>query len=251
MYNATVVKRIQVADNLIILRIKPDWQIPDFKPGQYVAIGLSESEEDLGDNQSMPTTAKIIKRAYSIATPPRQKNYLEFYIALVEGGELTTKIGKLVEASRLFVTPKITGSFTLDGVPEGKNMIFISTGTGIAPYISMIENGLSAQEITLIHGVRHDSDLAYREICLNWEKTLGNFRYLPIVSRPTSEWQGRVGRVQALFESGEVKTDPLSDHIFLCGNPAMVDQMESYLKALGFKEHLRRDPGNLHLEKYW
>lgn len=248
MLNASVVRRINVTQDLIILHVKPDAGIPEFLPGQYVALALGATHVGISGKP------KLIKRAYSIGSSPQEQEHLEFYIAVVPGGELTPLVASLKEGDRLHVAPKITGTFTIKDLPEDANFIFVSTGTGIAPYMSMLRTSSTwndKRRITMIHGVRYTTDLAYADELRQYEKENPRFKYLSIVSRPSDSWSGHKGHLQKFFKEGDVPLDPKFDHVFLCGNPAMIEDMEKHLLELGYIEHSRKQPGNLHLEKYW
>jgi ferredoxin--NADP+ reductase len=257
MLNSTVVSRINVTPELMILRVRPDAGVPQFLPGQYVALGLLGSApryEGAEEEVEAPAADKVIKRAYSIGSSPDERDFLEFYIAVVPSGVLTSRLAVLKEGDRLFCQPKVTGTFTLDGVPEHKNLVLVSTGTGLAPFMSMVRTSatlLGARAITVVHGVRYPQDFAYAEELGTLENTSKGFAYLPIASRAPEGWPGRRGRIQKLFEEGVLSLDPDSDHVFLCGNPAMIDELEADLTNSGFVVHSKKTPGNLHIEKYW
>ena len=258
MLNATVVKRQNVTDELIILHVKPDAGVSEFSAGQYLALGLfgsaprpehfpAETEEQRAD--------KIIKRAYSIGSSPEFRDAVEFYIAIVPEGALTSRLALVKEGDRIFAAPKITGTFIANHLPHHENLILVSTGTGLAPYMSMVRTSSTwtdGRSITIIHGVRYSKDLAYAEELKALEASRSNFRYIPIVSRADPEWSGARGHIQSLFDTGVVPVNAELDNVFLCGNPAMVDDMESRLIAAGYSVHGRKNPaGRLHLEKYW
>jgi len=257
--NATISKKSALTDSLFMIEITPDFEVPDFKPGQYVALGLPAVVQNVSAQRSSDQEIdrakrdRLIKRTYSIASSPTYKDGVEFYIALVPGGELTPALLSLEPGARLHMAPKFTGTFVLDPVPDGANLIFVSTGTGIAPFISMLRSRdqiARFASISLFHGVRYESDLAYRDELLKFEESQSNFSYYSIISRPGADWGGKQGYVQQLlFEHKELK--PSDQHVFLCGNPAMIDDLEIQLKELGFALHSRRVAGNLHLEKYW
>ena len=169
MENATLVDRIEITPELLILKVKPDAPIPAFACGQYVALGLpasaarpagfpAEREPQEGD--------KIIKRAYSIGSSPDNKDYLEFYIAVVPDGSLTSRLVMLEKGARLFCAPKIIGTFNLNDVAPDKNLVLVSTGTGLAPFISMIRTASTwteSRNVSILHGVRYAKDLAYQD----------------------------------------------------------------------------------------
>lgn len=258
MENATLVERIEITPELLIIRVKPDAPIPPFACGQYVALGLpssaprpagfpAEREPQEGD--------KIIKRAYSIGSTPENKDYLEFYIAIVPDGSLTSRLVMLEKGARLFCAPKIIGTFNLNDVEPDKNLVLVSTGTGLAPFISMIRTDstwTNGRQISILHGVRFAKDLAYQdEINQLISKGLP-LKYYPVVSRETPTNNEFVkGYVQHLFANDIIKLDPSSDHVFLCGNPAMIDDVEKLLLSSGYSVHSKKTPGNLHLERYW
>ncbi|MCB0333771.1 MAG: ferredoxin--NADP reductase [Bdellovibrionales bacterium] len=248
MLNATLQSREEVAPGLFVIKVLPDKGVPDFLPGQYVAMGLPHHHEALEARKS-----KLIKRAYSIASSPDEKEAYEFFIALVEKGDLTPRLQSLKEGDRLYVADKVVGAFTCEEIPSGKRVFFVSTGTGIAPYISMLRNEKvleKSHSVYLLHGVRYSSDLAYRDELLSLSKEHPHFHYLPTISREDPSWTGERGYVQHLFKN-ELSPNPETDHIFLCGNPGMIDELEEKLLTLGFILHSRKSPGNLHVEKYW
>lgn len=197
---------------------------------------------------------KLIKRAYSIGSPPSEKGYVEFYLAILPEGALTSRLALLKPGDRLYAAPKITGTFTLGDIGPEKNLILVATGTGIAPYMSMLRTPSTwaeGRKIKLVHGVRYSTDLAYRDELLALTESDPRFSYLYCVSRPEETWQGERGYVQRFFDEGLITLDSGCDHVFLCGNPGMVNGMEAILKERGYTEHSKRNPGNLHLERYW
>ena len=130
--NAILKERIDVSPNLAIFRVIPDgWELPEFIPGQFMVIGLHETVprcpgSDPEDTQEDPN--KLIKRAYSITSASVAREYVEFYIALVPSGALTPRIFALEPGNKLWLSPKITGIFTLDRVPLDKHIVFVATG---------------------------------------------------------------------------------------------------------------------------
>ncbi|MBI5507387.1 MAG: ferredoxin--NADP reductase [Deltaproteobacteria bacterium] len=264
--NAVVTKRIDVAPGLMILRVRPDgWSLSPFTPGQYVAVGLwGDAPRVAGaDPETPPTPADtLLRRTYSIASSSKAGEYLELYISLVRSGALTPRLFHLQEGDRLWMHHKITGVFTLDSVPEDRDLVLLATGTGLAPYMSMLRSGLlggGARRYAILLGARHSWDLGYHGELCEWQRTRRNLTYVPTVSRPAAEatpWGGHVGRVQTLWQERVLDAvwgahpTPASCHVFLCGNPGMVDAMVEVFKAEGFREHSKRAPGELHLERY-
>jgi len=257
MLNSTLVNRIEITPELLILQVRPDAGVPEFKAGQYVALGLPGSalrySGALPEKESVAPD-KVIKRAYSIGSSPLQREHLEFYIAVVPDGALSSRLAALQPGDRLFSQPKVTGTFTVEEVESERNLVLVSTGTGLAPFMSMIRTGniwTPGRKVTLVHGVRYPSDFAYSDELMSLQATSRNFEYLPIASRAGQDFSGRKGRVQKLFEEGVLAPNPHSDSVFLCGNPAMIEDLEAALVAQGFVLHSKKAPGNLHVEKYW
>lgn len=258
MFNSTVVGRVDVTPELMILQVKPDGGVPAFQPGQYVALGLPGSAPrypGAPEEVESPAADKLIKRAYSIGSSPSVGDYFEFYIAIVPDGALTSRLAVVKPGDRLFAQPKVTGTFTLEGIPDDHNLVLVSTGTGLAPFMSMARTPATwtgGRKITIVHGVRYPQDFAYADELLSLKSSKQNFEYLPIASRASESFTGRKGRVQALFEDGSIDLNPAKDHVFLCGNPAMIDDLERDLTTkLGYVVHSKKTPGNLHVEKYW
>lgn len=240
--NAVIVSNEQLTENLFRLKIKPDFTIPDFLPGQYVALGLPCGIEK-----------KLVKRAYSICSSPDEKEYFEFIITKIEDGTVTPRLEMLTEGARIFVAEKIVGQLTLDSVANAKRLLLVATGTGIAPFISMLKTKSTWEidrEVVLILGVRCKEDLIFDSELKALELERENFKYIRTLSRGEDSWQGERGYVQDLMFS-KLSLDPEGDHVFLCGNPGMIDVCEQKLLDLGFNQHTKKVSGNLHLEKFW
>ncbi len=266
-FNAFVSQKISISPEIIILRIVPDgWELPEFKSGQYAVLGLpgSAPRTDMADREdTVADPEKFILRAYSVASASKQKEYLELYITLVRSGSLTPRIFAMKSGDKIHLAPKIKGVFTIDDLPPETNLILIGTGTGLAPYMSMTRSHLRLGEnrkFAVIHGARHSWDLGYRSELMTLRNIADNFTYIPVVSRPGEEvvpWGGEVGYVQNIWERELIKNAwgfrplPENTHIFLCGNPAMIESAVAVLGKAGFKEHSKKSPGEIHLEKYW
>ena len=264
--NAIVAHRIEISPSLIILRICPDgWELPDFIGGQFAVLGLPDSSPrcSLSDDEPDAPTGKLIRRAYSISSSSKTKEYIEFYITLVRSGKLTPRLFHLKEGDKDFLNQKYTGTFTLDMVPDNAHTIFMGTGTGLAPYMSMIRSSLQANsdnKTVIVHGARHSWDLGYRSELSTLATICRNLTYLPVITRPQLEhvkWGGSTGYLQDIWVNGTVakiadfKPTAENSHIFLCGNPSMVDTLQEILESEGFTEHTRKISGNIHVERYW
>lgn len=261
--NASVSEVVKINDNLLIIRIVPDNGVPSFKAGQFVSLGLFSGAPSIAEAHKNDAGSKdplqLIERAYSIASSPDQNRYLEFCVSIVPNGELTSRMALLAPGERISVRPKVTGKFTLEGVPEDRNLLMISTGTGITPFMSMLRSNstwTSGRHVTLVHGVRSESDLVYREELMALAKSGKPFTYVPTVSRaePTLPDVNK-GRVTKMLEEGTVKVDPDRDIVLLCGNPEMIEGSQSIKTMLaphGFSPRDRKNPqGNLMYEKFW
>jgi len=266
--NAVVMQKTEHAPGLMTIRVVPDgWELPDFTPGQYTVLGLPASAPRCPmadpDTTELPPD-KYIRRAYSITSASIAKQYLEFYISLVRSGELTPRLFNLNIGDRLWISGKSTGFFTLDEVSPEKNVILAATGTGLAPYMSMIRSELTRNfrqgRFAVIHGAYHSWDLGYHSELVTLERMSPNFTYIPIISSPEEEpmpWTGETGFVQKLWlerkieEAWGLKPTPENTNVFLCGHPLMIEAMEEIIKKEGYTEHTRKTPGTYHLERYF
>lgn len=265
--NAVVTLRNNVSPWLMILQVAADgWDLPDFAPGQYICLGLyaSASRCELAEPEAhAPAPDKLIQRAYSIASSPSDREFMEFYLNLVPAGVLTPRLFNLKMGDRVWLSSRATGSFTFERVPESANVVLIANGSGLAPYVSMLTTHLSflrQARVALVHGVRHSCDLGYRSVFMSTQRLRTNFTYLPIVSRPHEEpvpWKGAVGHVQDLWQSDAIgqawgcRPSPENTHVFLCGSPEMIESMITLLAQEGFQEQTTRKPGQIHSERYW
>ena len=266
-YNATITEWIDLNDELAIFRVKPDEGcVPEFEPGQFAMLALPRDHPPIADAQQYPAGdprwKKLTRRAYSIASSTLEREYLEFYVVLVEDGKLTPKFWADKAGGRIWLDSRINGDFTLETVPDGKDLVMVSTGTGLAPYVSMLKTFRNTgrwRRFVMVHGVRYQQDLGYRAELEQIAAEDPSFIYLPMVSREPedSDWTGLRGRVTAALEEDEYKRlvgaelDPEDAHVFLCGNPAMIDQAESMLTDRGFVVQTKKQRGNLHFERYW
>jgi len=193
----------------------PDWK-PAFVPGQFLSFTATVNDEE-------------ITRAYSIVSPPGER--VALCANLVSDGYLSPRLFAMQPGNEIdFKGPY--GAFILRRPVS--DSIFVATGTGIAPFRSMLLTHLSAapeRRFTLIFGVRHENGLLYHDELSALARTHSNFRYIPTLTRPPGDWNGLTGRVQqpvleALGERRDVD-------VYICGLREMVDDMRSRLKLAG------------------
>jgi ferredoxin/flavodoxin---NADP+ reductase len=187
---------------------------------------------------------------------------VEFYLTLVTTGELTPRLFALAHGSRVYLGPKASGLFTLDRVAPGKSVVLVATGTGLAPYVSMLRTMLiddTVRKFVVLHGARCSWDLGYRGELESLARIRANFTYIPSITRPTEDphFSGRTGRIPKLLEEGVVeqlsgvKLDPAEADVFLCGNPEMITHVKAMLEARGFTKDHGKQSGTMHVEEYW
>ena len=264
-YNAVLAGREEVNAQLLVMRVQPDAPLFDFKPGQFAVLGLLGREArvpEADDEEPAAEPDKLVRRAYSIASASVEKRYLEFYVTLITSGQLTPRLFALPYGGRLFLGPKPSGLFTLDRVAPAKAVLLIATGTGLAPYMSMLRTLLvhdTQRAFIVLHGARYSWDLGYRAELESLARLRPNLTYIPSITRADEDphFRGSVGRVQALLEKGAVELasgvplDPARMDVFLCGNPDMIKIVKELLAARGFKPDQGKVPGTIHVEEYW
>lgn len=221
-----------------------------FKNGHFIMIGL--------EHEGRP-----LMRAYSIASANYEEQ-LEFFSIKVENGPLTSRLQHIRPGDEIFLSTKPTGTLVLDHLIPGRNLYLLSTGTGLAPFISIIkdpETYAQYDKIILTHGVRWASELAYQKL-INDELPNNEFFgdqvrekliYYPTVTREPFRNQGRL---TDLMESGKLFSDIglphfdlEQDRFMLCGSPSMLKDLTAILDARGFTEARHGDQGHYVIER--
>ncbi len=264
-YNATVVGREEINPQLLIMRVRPDGELFEFRPGQFGVLGLQGDAPRVEESapEDVPAAPdKMIRRAYSIASASVERRYVEFFITLITSGALTPRLFALAHGGRVFLGPKATGVFTLDKVPPDKAVVLVATGTGLAPYVSMLRTLLvndDRRRFVVLHGARYSWDLGYRGELESLARLRPNFTYIPSITRPDQDphFIGYTGRIQTLLEQGVleresgVPLDPAKAEVFLCGNPEMIKIATVLLQEKGFAAKGGPAPATIHVEEYW
>ncbi len=263
--NGIVTQVAQISPIMKIIKIKPlGWELPDFKPGQFCALALPASAERCASATEDPKKLapdKMIKRAYSIASSSTSTDELEFYITLVHSGALTPRIFNLEVGDKIEVGKRFVGMFTLDSIDSEQNIILIATGTGVAPYMSMLRTDALSRKgkITVIHGAANSWDLGYASELRLLESLTGKLTYIPTITEPDREpveWKGETKFIQDLWTDGTIekkmgyKPTAENTHVFICGNPNMIDTMQGLLEKEGFVKHKPKTPGQIHIESF-
>ncbi|MEX0902248.1 MAG: ferredoxin--NADP reductase [Pseudohongiellaceae bacterium] len=240
----TVVENLLWTENLFSLKIAAD--AADFTAGQFTSLALDIEGER-------------VARPYSYLSSPGEQP-LEFFFYTAVDGVLSNALIKLEPGDPVWVREKAAGFFTLDEVPPAREMWMMGTGTGVAPFFSILRTEEPWQRfdhIVLAVGVRTQADLRYQHLIDDLRNQYGErFHYQPFISREDVTGAIR-GRIPASIESGTLEVSvnrSLSveeSHIMLCGNPDMVKDATAVLKLRGFQKNLRRKPGHITVENYW
>lgn len=201
----------------------------NFIPGQFIMLDL-------------PIESKVTNRSYSIASAPGNDNTLELLIVLNPQGKGTPYLFSQVSAGSAIKATLPIGKFSLPDQLD-KEIMFICTGTGVAPFRSMIldtiNQGRPFKKFTLVMGVRNEDDLMYRREFESLARDVANFEYVPVLSRATpDQWPGYIGYVHQVYR--ERYTGPTDTLFYLCGWNAMLrEARESLLQFVLDKKQIK------------
>jgi len=205
-----------------------------FRPGQYMIFHI-------------PHPGHVLRRSYSISTPPSDKGHFEVCVRAVAGGHGSNYIHRLRPGNRLKVEGPF-GDFVLQDNPE-KRALMIATGTGVSPIKSMLLHLLdtkSRRQVRLLFGVRNESDLFYTDLYRGLSSRYPEFRYDLTLSSPNpGTWAGRQGRVTQVLEEVVRRGDAEDAEVYLCGGQRMIEDCKARLKEKGFPEE------SLHHENFF
>ena len=221
-----------------------------FSNGHFTMIGLR-------------VDGKPLLRAYSIASA-NYEDHLEFFSIKVPGGPLTSRLQHLEVGDTVIVGRKPTGTLVSDYLLPGKRLYMLSTGTGLAPFMSIVRDPEIYEkfdQLILVHGVRQVDELAYHDLLVEHlpnheflgELVSSKLRYYPTVTR---EEYKNMGRVTELIESGKLFEDlgvpelnPNEDRVMICGSADMLRDLKEMLEARGFNEGNTSTPGDFVIER--
>ncbi len=217
-----------------------------YVPGQFVNLAL-----DLRGER--------VKRSYSLASAPGQPS--EFYLTQVSDGALTPALFELKPGDAVWIDDRALGFFTLDYVPATQNLWLLATGTGLGPFVAMLRSPTVWERfsrIVLVHGVRKVEHLGYAaELAGLARLRPEQFVYLPLITREAAPSGALFGRLPQLLAQGELERcvgltmDPANTHVLICGNPAMIAEVQAVLGQRGLHKHRPRKPGHVTIESYW
>ena len=223
-----------------------------FTAGQFVRLGVTKAD------------GSTVWRAYSVVSSPFDE-HLDFFSIVVPGGEFTSELSRLRVGDTLMVERQATGFLTLNRFVDGRDLWMLGTGTGVAPFLSILQDfevWEKFERIILVYSAREARELAYQSLIqgLGQREYLAEYAhkltYLPLVTR--EQHPGALhGRITTLIENGEleraagVELTPEHSRVMICGNPQMIDDTRQLLKQRDMQLSLSRRPGQVAVENYW
>ncbi|MBK5341972.1 ferredoxin--NADP reductase [Pseudomonas sp. TH49] len=223
-----------------------------FNAGQFARLGVTKAD------------GSTVWRAYSMVSSPFDE-FLEFFSIVVPGGEFTSELSRLQVGDTLLVERQAFGYLTLDRFVDGRDLWLLSTGTGVAPFLSILQDfevWERFERIILVYSVREARELAYQPLIAGLAERdylaghAHKLRFIPTVTR--EQMPGALhGRITSLIENGEleraagVELTPEHSRVMLCGNPQMIDDTRALLKKRHMSLSLSRRPGQVAVENYW
>jgi len=247
----TVLQCHRWAPTLLSIRVTRD---PGFRfaPGQYARIGVADAAD------------QPVFRPVSIASPPADPA-LEFLCTLIPGGEFSGRLAGLRAGDPVEIERPSYGFLTVDTLAPGSDLWLLATGTGLAPFLSMLRDRAvwrTFDRLVVVHSVRRTAELAHADELRRLAseppqpRSSARLRYLPVVTREPGA-SGLTGRIPALIASGrlagvaEVPLEPSRSRVMVCGNPDMTRELRALLRDRGFHTSRRGAPGQVAFEKYW
>ena len=223
-----------------------------FRAGQFARLGVTKAD------------GSVVWRAYSMVSSPHDE-FLEFFSIVVPDGEFTSELSRLREGDSLLVEKQAFGYLTLDRFVDGRDLWLLSTGTGVAPFLSILQDfevWEKFERVILVYSVRESRELAYQQLIAELMQReylaeyADKFLFLPTVTR--EQYPGALnGRITQLIDNGELERaagialTPEHSRVMLCGNPQMIDDTRAILKQREMRLSLSRKPGQVAVETYW
>ncbi|UZE11205.1 ferredoxin--NADP reductase [Pseudomonas sp. B21-053] len=223
-----------------------------FRAGQFARLGVTKPD------------GSTVWRAYSMVSSPYDE-FLEFFSIVVPGGEFTSELSRLEVGDTLLVERQATGYLTLDRFVDGRDLWMLSTGTGVAPFLSILQDfevWEKFERIILVYSAREGRELAYQELIAGLAQRdylaehAHKLQFIPTVTR--EQISGVLnGRITTLIENGELERaaglelKPEHSRVMICGNPQMIDDTRKLLKLRDMNLSLSRRPGQVAVENYW
>jgi len=272
--NTATITYIQLLkEDLVIMRLVPnDGQVPEFRAGQFITIGMPNPTEN----------NKIVRRAYSIASHPENRQYIELVIRWVRKpipGRLTTQLFNAKVGDEIsWIKPTGAALNINEKMPDGskdeRRIVCIGGGTGLAPFVSFAQHLHDVgdkREILVLHGASYVDELSYKDLLSDLEmeslekgKDKWNFKYRATISRPQEwfnrSWGGQIGRVETFLRPKEGGLSPLEELIgdkitkdntifYICGWQGTIDGVMDFMKPKGFvTEHDKREDGSFEVK---
>ena len=215
-----------------------------FEAGQFVRL-------------AMDIDGERIARPFSFVNPPADPVH-EFYGIVVPEGPLSPTLARLQPGDTLYLAPNPAGFLVLSEVPDAETLWLVSTGTGIAPFLSILRTEAPwrrFRNVVLVHAVRRAKELVYRDLILEISRKQ-KLRYVSFVSREPHPGS-LSGRIPAAVRDGRLERAagleiaPESSQVLLCGNPDMLKDATAALMERGLRKHRRRNPGQISVESFW
>lgn len=223
-----------------------------FRAGQFARLGVRKAD------------GTVVWRAYSMVSAPHDE-FLEFFSIVVPDGEFTSELNRLQVGDELLVERLPFGYLTLDRFVDGEDLWLLGSGTGLAPFLSILQDlevWQRFKRIVLVYSARNRGELAYQQLIGELmqrdylQEYAGQLTYLPLVTR--EQIPGTLhGRVTTLLDNGELERaagfalEPQQGRVMVCGNPQMIDDCRALLKRREMQLSLTRRPGQVAVENYW
>ena len=259
-------------EDLVVIRIVPENGMPNYITGQFLTIGLP-----------IPSEQKIVRRAYSIASHPENRDYFEFVIRWVRKplpGRVTTELFYANVGDEVYLGSP-TGQELLientlpNGKPDTRRIVCVGGGTGVAPFVAYakhLHDTGDKRQVVVLHGASYVDELSYKRLFTDFEneskmrgKDEWNFIYRAAISRPKEffnrSWAGHVGRVESFFKPNKQGVSPIDElvgeevtpentRVYICGYQGTIDGVIEYLKPKGFVTKDDKHPDGTYEIKY-